>query len=161
MLRRDEAIGPSALRPTDSDPTRLVRHLAGLDRVVGKVVARRVDVANGAEWGSIPAAIGSRVDQIALLAGKRSTAGLGFEEILTQLRANELEQIAQMPDQRVVVEHIVGRAQISPADEGQRHPDNQQPQESVPEHADDQRHCDQRGRQQIKKLAIHNGSVRR
>jgi hypothetical protein len=77
--------------------------------VVDPFVARRADVHLRAEGPLVLRALGALVDQRTLLARERRRLVVALDEVLPDLRPDELEQEAQVPDDRVVAQHRVLR----------------------------------------------------
>jgi hypothetical protein len=73
--------------------------------VIDPLVACHALIELRAERAFVGIPLRTLIDERALLARERRLLVIGLEEVLTNLGANELEQKAQMADQRIVSQH--------------------------------------------------------
>src|SRR5690606_36539486 len=102
-------IGLAALRPADIDAQMLRHHIARRERMAGALVADLEQVRLGSERLAVENAAGALVDHAALQAVIGAAALVGLDEILLDLRADELQQIAHMADDGIIAQHVMAR----------------------------------------------------
>ncbi|MCY1434722.1 hypothetical protein D9M71_507900 [compost metagenome] len=89
--------------------------------VADELEAGRTNVAEGAERLVGALVLGPRVDQRALRAGERQALVVAFQQVLADLRTDELDQIADVAEDRVVAPHrMAALAQVVDAHRAQR-----------------------------------------
>jgi hypothetical protein len=115
------AVGLAALRAAD-----LHAKAAGIAQrrrahgVADELEAILVHVAQSAEGLVGALVLGPRVDQRALRAGERQLLAVAFEQVLADLRADALDQIADIAQDRVVAPHRLARLQqVADTDQAQ------------------------------------------
>ena len=72
-------------------------------------VANRIHVPQGSEWDRIADFLGTLIDHGPLLAAERHARGVGFDEILVDLRSYRFEQVSKVAEEREIPEHSVSR----------------------------------------------------
>src|SRR3546814_6893783 len=70
--------------------------------MVDPLIALAVNIEQGAERAFVERFLGALIDQTALLARVRPVVGVGLDEILTDLRADRLQKIAKVDQDRIV-----------------------------------------------------------
>jgi hypothetical protein len=102
--------------------------------VVDPLVPDGADVELGAERSLVRIALGPLVDERALLTRERSGVAIVLDEVLADLRAEELEQEAQVADHRVVAQDRVARlVHVVQAGQHQEGEDDRWPNRPVPD----------------------------
>ena len=88
------------------------------------LVAVAVDVVVGAERPHVERHLGALIDDGAPVAAERHAVLVALEEVLPQLRADRLEDVAEMRKERVVAQDRVGLLEeVAHADHGQEEGD--------------------------------------
>ncbi|MCY1456424.1 hypothetical protein D9M71_736440 [compost metagenome] len=70
-----------------------------------------VHVDQGTEWFVGTLILGAGIDQRTLGAGKGQGVAVGFEQVLTDFRANRFDQVTDVAQDRVIAAHRVGALQ--------------------------------------------------
>ena len=126
-------VGDAALLAADRDPD-FARRIVGdghrPGRVADEPVAFGVDVLLGPEGLDGGDALRAPVHDVALVAIERAAAGIALYEVLMQLGAGRLEQVAHAAEQRVVAHDRVRVLEaVVQGEQGDRHHQQRQPVE--------------------------------
>ena len=102
-------VGLRAGRPADGDAEIGVLDLVRADRMADPAVARLVDVDDRAERVARVDVLGAAVGDVALFAAEGQGVAVVLDQVLPDRRADFLEQVAQVPDDRIVAQDRVRR----------------------------------------------------
>src|SRR5262249_47313467 len=119
-VEHGSAVGHAAVGPADGDAERVFRGRARRHRVADEFVAVLVDVVLRAERPLVERELGALVDDRALVAAEGSAVLFALEEVLAYLRANLLEDEAQVRRDRIVAQDRVALLeQVAHAERGE------------------------------------------
>ena len=74
----------------------------GRERMIDPLVAHFIDVILRSEWQRIELPFGTLVDDRAVFTAERAAVGVGFDEVLIDLRADHLHEIPTMAEDRKI-----------------------------------------------------------
>ncbi len=132
-----------AVFSSDTDPWVSVLGLDGSEGVIDPLVSFFIDIPLRSKGEGVGMLFGPLVDHGAHFPGKGTTIGIGFNEVLIDLRADHLEEVAKMSHQGEVLEdRVVALGDIvDPQEkEGQEYdegPKNQRIKEGDDDHCGD------------------------
>ena len=114
-------IGPGAMRAADAHPRRMFLHGRRIQRVADALVLHGIDVQLRAEGHRVAHVLGPRVGQGALLAAEGASVRMPLDEVLLDLRRDELEEVAGIAQHREVAQDGVAVLQgVEHTDQEQR-----------------------------------------
>ena len=121
------AVGVGAVGAADHHPGLRLLRRAGGDGMLQPLEAGLIDLVLGAEGALVQHHLGALVDQAALVAAEGRAVLLILEEVLAHLRADFLQQEAEVGDDGVVAQNrVAGVEQVLQPQQGQQAGQQQQ-----------------------------------